>query len=207
MARFKLTNADRQAIREAVRRAENVTSGELVTVIAPAADDYAAYTVLWSTFVALVLPGAGWLLLPFASVAGLYVAQLLIFCLLVVLLQKTPLRYAVVPSRVKRARAARLARECFYNCGVYQTRGHTGILLFVSVAEHHVEIIADAGIYDRVSHNVWTQIVDHFVADVRAGQVRDGFEHAIARCGELLHEEFPKPPGNLNELPDHLIEL
>jgi putative membrane protein len=80
-------------------------------------------------------------------------------------------------------------------------------LLFVSVAERYVEIIADKGINDKVEQDQWSRVVARFIGQVKDDQICQGFLQAIETCGEILTEHFPVEPGNKNELPDHLVML
>src|SRR3546814_13520591 len=81
------------------------------------------------------------------------------------------------------------------------------LLIFVSVAEHYVEILADQAINEKVAQEEWDSIVAAFVAAVKQGRVAEGFEQAVDACGALLAQHFPAAPGARNELPDRLIEL
>ena len=202
-----LTDIDRKRIRSAIRSAEAKTSGEFVTVVARASDTYLFMPTLVAAAVALVLPGAAWLLGFRHHLAELYALQVGVFIVLLPLLLWPPLTRLVVPRSVQQHRAHRLGREMFHVCGLHRTEGGTGVLLFVSVLEHHVEIIADHGINAKVDAGDWQKIVDAFTAAVRQGRIADGFVAAIAACGALLAEHFPHGAGDRDELPDHLIEL
>ena len=202
-----LTDADRQRIREAIRAAEHRTCGEFVTVVARASDSYLATPILFAATAALVLPAIAWLIGFRQHPAELYLAQIAILIVVLLLLLWPPLTRLVVPRRVQRHRAHRLAREMFHIRGLHRTREGTGVMLFVSVLEHHVEIIADHGINAKVGPEDWRQIVDRFTSAVRQGQIGDGFVAAIGSCGELLSRHFPRAADDRNELPDHLIEL
>ena len=202
-----LSEADKQRIAEAIREAEMKTSGELVTVIARAADTYLYIPILWASLAALTLPAIIWLLpvdLPFPL---LYSLQLATFLGLALLFRWTPLKMRLIPKAVKRRRAGRLAWEQFFAQNLHLTRERTGVLLFVSVAEHHVEILADKGINDKVKQGAWDDIVADFIKRVQAKQITEGFLSAIGACGELLAESFPRPEGDIDELPNRLIEI
>ena len=112
-----------------------------------------------------------------------------------------------MPAAVKRRRAGRLAREQFFAQGLHLTRARTGVLIFVAVAEHYVEIIADQGIDSQVPPGTWDAAVSDFVAQVRAGRVADGFLAAIAAVGDHLAKHFPRAPDDTDELPNRLIEI
>lgn len=198
---------EKRRIAEAVAKAETRTSGEFVTVLAHAADDYLAWALGWAAVIALLVPGA--LLLADAALTAfhLYEVQLGTFIAFGVLFLGTPLRFRVVPRRVKQMRASRLAHEQFFHRGVHRTHERSGVLFFVSIAEHYVELIADAGIHEKVGETRWQAIIDAFVADVRDGDVGGGFERALAACGDAMAEHYPRAADDANELPDGLIEL
>ena len=88
-----------------------------------------------------------------------------------------------------------------------RTRGRTGILLFVSVAERYVEILAARGIDEKVPPGTWKEIVAAFTRQVRRGKIADGFVGALTACGAVLISHFPRAADDRNELPDVLIEL
>ena len=202
-----LTEQEKDRIAAAICDVEARTTGELVTVIAQASDDYSFIPALWAALVAFAVPGLAVVLGLSTEVLEVSVAQLAVFCVLVLLGRWRPLRYRLVPTGIKKARAARLAREQFFARGVRETEERTGILIFVSVAERHVEILADSGINRKVDPDVWRKAVDLFVGNVKAGRVADGFLAAIAECGAVLTEHFPCSDKNPDELPNRLFEL
>lgn len=202
-----VSEADKQRIETAISRAEARTRGEFVTIVAQVADDYLYISVLWAALLALVVPGAA-AFIPWPSLhAHTYAAQILVFLIAAVALRWRPLMMLTIPRSLKRRRAQRLAREQFFAHNLHHTREGTGVLLFVSVAERYVEIIADRGICDAVDEKVWQEIVAVFVECVRDGRVADGFVEAIGRCGDQLATHFPIRDGDENELTDHLIEI
>ncbi len=202
-----LNDSDKNRIRAAIEAAEAGTSGELVTVIAGASDDYHFLPTMWVALAALLVP-LPLLYAPLDLTADtIYLAQLAVFLVLFAAVQWQPLRLALVPKRVKHHRASRLAKEQFLDQGLHHTEGRTGVLVFVSVGERYVEILADQGINDRVAADAWDGIVAEFVASIRAGRVADGFVGAVTACGDLLQTHFPADLDDRNELPDHLVEL
>jgi putative membrane protein len=202
-----LSDQDRQRIADAIAAAERRTSGELVTVVAGAADDYSLTALLWPALAALLLPALLLTIAPGTNAWLLYLAQTALFVGLALLAQLSPLRMALVPAAAKRRSASRLAREQFFARGLHLTRERTGVLIFVAVAEHHVEIIADRGIDALVPPDTWDQAVAEFVTRVRAGRVAEGFVAAIGVVGGRLAEHFPRPPDDSDELPNRLIEI
>ena len=202
-----LSEEEKQRIAEAIREAEMMTSGELVTVIAQAADKYLYIPILWASVSALTVPAIILQLpveLPFSL---LYSIQLATFLGLAVLFSWTPLKMRLIPRAIKIQRAGRLAREQFFAQNLHLTRQRTGVLLFVSVSERYVEIIADKGINDRVHGNAWDDIVSDFTRRIKANEISEGFLSAIEACGSLLAESYPYSQGDVDELPNRLVEI
>jgi putative membrane protein len=133
--------------------------------------------------------------------------QLVVFGVLVLLLRWPPIKMRLVPRAVQRLHASRRARDQFHAQGLHTTRERTGVLLYVSAAEHHVELLADAGIHAKVPAGTWDQVVSKLTERVKAGQVGEGFIEAVNAVGAQLAAHFPAAGVNPNELPDHLIEL
>ena len=206
MAHF-LTDRDRERVAEAIRAVEARTSAELVAVVAHEAESYHHIPTLWAALVALALPTVALLAAPAWTSAEIVLIQLGIFVVLAALGWWRPLRMALVPTRMKKARATRLACEQFFVQRLHETAGRTGVLIFVSVAERHVEIIADIGISKLVENSVWQRAVDHFTANVKSGRIAEGFIGAIEQCGGVLIGHFPADGRNPDELPDRLIEI
>lgn len=204
------SESDRARIREAVERAEARTSGELVTVIARESDSYLYAPTLAAAVIVLALSGII-LMLPLPvriDAFTLFKGQAIGFILLAVLFRVPALKRHLIPRAVRRRRAGRHARELFVELGLHRTKARAGLLLFVSLAERHVEIIADDGVQAHVEGNaVWEGIVSGFVAQVKRGEVAEGFVSAIGACAGIMAEHFPRGPDDENELPDHLIEI
>lgn len=202
-----MTDNDRTRIRDAIGAAEKRTSGELVTVVAGASDDYYYIPTLWAAVLALLVPTGLFLAGLLPGVEALLAGQMGGFIALALLFQWTPLKMRLVPRAVREERAGRLAREMFFECGLHKTRNATAILIFVSVAERYVEILADHGIDEKVDPAIWQTAVAAITHQVKAGRVADGFVKAIADCGGVLAEHFPAGHDDVNELPDRLIEI
>lgn len=202
-----LTDSEKSAISEAIKNAESQSTGELVTVIAEASDDYWFIPSLWASLIALLVPALIILVGTWWDTSTVFSAQIAVFLGLVVVFRIPVLKHALVPKSIKRLRASRVAREQFFIQGLQNTQGRTGILLFVSVAEHYVEVIADKGINDVVPAGTWDKVVNNFISKVKAGQHAQGFIAAINDCGEIMRQHFPAADVNPNELPNHLVEL
>ncbi|MGB6427704.1 MAG: hypothetical protein WBF11_06295, partial [Methyloceanibacter sp.] len=200
-------SAEEQAtIADAIGAAERKTSGEIVVVVANASGGYFTYALVWAAVAALLVP---WPLIYETAwpIEHIYLAQLGVFALGAVLTQWDALRFAIVPKAIKRTRAHRKAVEQFLAQNLHTTEGRTGVLIYVSFAEHYAELIADDGIYKKVPLAMWEGVVETLTQHLGHGERVKGFVGAIEACGLLLAEHFPPGRGDQNELPNHLIVL
>ncbi len=202
-----INDSDRQRIAAAIRAAESATQGEIVCVIARNSGNYRFLPLLWSTLIALSVPAIVWLSGLWWTVNEIYFAQVIVFLFSAIVLNWTPLKMRLTPRRTQQLQAARLAREQFYANRLHMTRDRTGVLLFVSAAEHYVEILADEGINAKVPSGTWDDIVGQFVKQVKAGRATEGFLGAVESCAQKLQQHFPAQRENPDELPNRLVEI
>lgn len=201
-----LNEEDQKRVARAIAAIEKDTDAELVTVLARQSDDYRYIPLLWAALLSLLVPLALAFLPVWLSALETLLAQWTVLVLLALLFRWPPLMMALVPRRVKQWRAANLARRTFLDQGLHHTKGGTGLLIFVSEAEHYVEILADRGIAEKVPDQRWQSIVDTFTTHVKQGEVLNGFLECIASCGDELILKIPATEQK-NELPNHLVLL
>lgn len=198
--------SDMERIAEAIRRTETATSGEIFCVLARSSGSYRAYPLVLAFLIALLVP-LPLIYLTFTSAVTIYSAQLAVAALLTLLFMHRSLRFSIVPPGIKRDRAHAEAQRLFAAHGLHQTKERTGILIFVSLAERYVEVVADAGIDEKVSQKVWDNAVIALLKAIKRDELGNGFIEAIGICGKVLAEHFPPGAVNKDELPNKLILL
>jgi putative membrane protein len=189
-----LTAQERERIHAAVTEIERSTAADLDIVVVRASDRYPHYPLIWAAIAGLALTSLAVALDPAMDGRAAIVLELLIVVVLTLLFDWLPIRLRLVPARVKRAHARHLAHREFaaqYAGGGPQP---SRILLFVSLGERYVEIIADHQTHAAVPGGVWDQTVSDFVAAVKAGRVGDGLLAAIEACGSVLRSQHPAAP-------------
>lgn len=221
-----LSEADHVAVSKAVAAAEERSAGEIVTIIAGESNSFHDVALLWSAFAAIAalaalalfpdfyLAKVDWMLGNWASewTAGHILALALIVATLkflgawLILLWK-PLRMALVPAPLKHARVRDRAVRYFKVGAERRTHGRTGILIYLSLAEHRAEIVADIAIAEKVSPDVWGEAMAALIGEIKAGRPGAGMVAAVEQVGAVLAEHFPRAEDDRNELPDRLIEL
>jgi putative membrane protein len=104
-----------------------------------------------------------------------------------------------------RTQVERRAQLEFHALKVAATEQRTGILLFVSLAEHQAVVLADLGIAAKLPAETWSQVLKALTHGSKSGAMGRGFCEAIDQCGTILADHFPAPARNDNELRDALI--
>lgn len=216
---------ERTAIAAAIAAAEATTSGEIVVIVDDQPQRYVGTAFTAAVLAAFALPlGAvllGWN--PAALLAGWEVAtpaldrlralevyaavQAAVFVAVLALVWLARLDGALTPRGVRRDRVHAAALVQFRARNFADTAGRTGVLLYIAMAEHVAEVIADTGIYARVAPEHWGETIAALLAELRGGRPAAGIVAAVGLAGRVLAEHFPPLPRNPNELPDHLIEL
>ncbi|MCW5571314.1 MAG: TPM domain-containing protein, partial [Steroidobacteraceae bacterium] len=83
--------------------------------------------------------------------------------------------------------------------GVWDTAGNNGVLIYVLMADHKVEIVADRGIAARVPKAEWEAICRRIENGFRAGRYGEGVADGVRAVGEVLARHFPHEGGDRNE--------
>jgi putative membrane protein len=202
-----LSDQDRDRIIEAVRQAEASTAGEIVVVIDRAAGAYRSAPLVLALALVLVLPWP-FLRLTTWSAETIYAIQLVAAAVSVLVLSiKGRWRLKLVPRMLMRQRAHEAAQREFIARGLTATRERTGVLIYVAMAEHYAEVIADTGISDRVDAEIWRGILTTLVEHLRRGDIADGLVQATQAVGAVLAQHAPPRADDVDELPNNLIVI
>ena len=212
MAPRSLNEAEHKRIAEAIRTAEERTSGEIYCVVAHSSDSYmfpagfiVTLAILLISFLLANLLEAGWYQV---NLSVFVAAQVLaVACALLVLSLFPAARINFVPKRVRYRRAHENALNQFLARNVHITAERTGVLIFVSLAEHYAEVVVDSGINAKMEQKDWDDVIRDLTAAAGRNALADGFEAAIAAVGRHLAAHFPPRPQNPNELDDHVVEI
>ena len=83
------------------------------------------------------------------------------------------------------------------------------MLIYLLLAEHAIEIVADRGLAQRVPEATWHTLVQRLGQALRAGQYEDGLTEVLADVSALLVAHFPASDNapSSNELPDAPVLL
>ena len=223
---LRLSDDDHAKVSAAIAKAEAQTNGEIVAVATPISDPYHDVALHWALIpLFAVLAWAAWRPTALAwwydfLIGGweseptmsqlltlLMVFAALKFIVWLLILKWMPLRIALTPGATKERRVRRRAITIFRAAAERRTVGRTGILIYLSMAEHRAEIVADEAITKVTTPQTWGEAMAALLVEVKQGRPADGIIAAIEQVGFVLAEHFPRSATDKNEIPDKLIEL
>lgn len=97
------------------------------------------------------------------------------------------------------------AIELFGRFNIWDTEQNNGVLIYLLLADHDVEIVADRGIHRLVGNQGWETICHDMEVLFRRGEFEAGVLQGIANMTAVLAQHFPANGSNKNELPNQPI--
>lgn len=200
------SEAEKDAIANAIAQVEKSTAGEIAVMVVDESDSYPEACLvaanLLGGLVALLLAD-----LVFGGSLHIFLACMLVLGgIFLFLAQKLPVlkKAFILPSRLD-DRVRDRAVRAFYEKKLYLTRDESGVLFFLSLFEHKVWVLADQGIYRKISQETLQQYASRVAAGIRAGQAAEVLCEEIRAVGVILTENFPVRHDDANELSDKVI--
>jgi putative membrane protein len=213
LSRNFLSQEQQEEIRKAVRAAETKTAGEIVCMLVSASYHYPMAAVIGAATLALpaaillteLLGGRLWL-----GTENMWLFMgffALLFLMFHVVIGRTAwLKRLFISRREIEEEVQEAAMVNFFRNGLYKTRDATGVLIFISIFEHKVWVLADYGINAIVAPDQWETIVSRITRGIGNKQAAPAICEAVAIVGNLLAEQFPIKPDDTNELSSLIIE-
>jgi putative membrane protein len=231
-----LSQTDIQRVQAAIAEAEAATSGEIFCVVARESSKYREAQLAWAGGVALLAPPlallfgvrpaafvqamlllvqSGWSVnqagaansMITSALVGYAALQVVLFGAVLGLASLPGARAALTPAGLKRQHVHARAMEQFAH-RLHATKASAGVLIYASLAERQVEIIADEDIHRKVEPGEWDRAVEAAVGPIGTGDVAGGLVAAIGLCGRALAAHFPHhgAAGRRSD-GDHLAEV
>ena len=99
------------------------------------------------------------------------------------------------------------ALDVFSQLRVWDTQHNNGLLIYLLLADRHVEIVADRGIHEKVGAREWENICHKMETVFKQGNYEGGVATGIQAVTQLLAKYFPASSNGRNELPDKPVVL
>ena len=191
MANSPFTPEEHQHIDAAMAAIERDTAAHLCVIVTRASDRYSLFPLAYAALTAILVGAVVSVIRPAMPSRIVILIELTLATALTLILDWRPLRLLIVPRLIKHARAQQLAHREFNAHAMANPNQPHRILLFVSLGERYVEIIADHETHALAPDGTWNKIVDKFLTTVKAGRVTDGVLDATAACGDILKTHHP----------------
>lgn len=202
MTRAKFDQSACDSVFRCVQEIENATDAEVVIVVRARSGSYRQADYLFGALVAfaglfflLFLPvnfHAYWVPLDIAGLflLGTYLGS-----------WSNTLRRLLTTDKFRKAAARTGAAAMFYEAGIANTNAEMGVLIYLSLLERRLELIADRGVLKAVPALAWNQRLAE-LHQVGKHPDPENFLKALRSLGALLAEHLPATGENPNELPD-----
>jgi putative membrane protein len=212
LAQRFVSGQDIEHIDAAVMAAEKETAGEIVCLVVSSSYHYPMANVIGATVLALPLsllltPLIGGRLWMGTQNMWLFLGLFgVLFAVFYNIVQAIPgLKRRFISAKEVEEEVEEAAITSFFHYGLNRTRDATGVLLFISVLERKVWILADHGINERVPAGQWRTVVGRLTEGIQGRRATDAICEAIAIIGKILRTHFPIKPDDTNELQNVII--
>lgn len=206
-----ITDSEKEKIIESVRNVEKKTSGEIVPMIVSTSYSYPMSDIIGGLTISLPLSiVAAYFIGPLMSLGTqnlwvfLGIESVLFLFFYVIVKNILWLKRFFISNNEINEEVNEAAVTAFFTNGLYKTRDETGVLIFISVFERKVWVLADRGINEKVDSSQWEEIVNMIIAGIKQKKQCESICSAIERVGEILESHFPCKKDDTDEL-DNLI--
>ncbi len=200
------TEKDKKNIKTAINETESRTAGEIAVMVVNQSDDYPESLILAGVILGilpafcittLLFNDTIWIFLPIAFLCSILMGWLVNYL--------PSIKRFFTPSARLEDQVYDRALSAFYEKGLYKTRDETGVLFFISLFEHKVWVLADKGIYEKIKQDNLQQYAREVAMGVKSGKAADILCQEIKKIGDILAQNFPIKPDDINELSDDII--
>lgn len=200
-----LDNRARERVRDCIQQIESATGAEVVTTVCASSGHYrhADYLVgAMFSFGSLLF----YLLYPAPLFDDVAVVIIVAFFAVgaVLSMALSPLRRLLVSRRLMDDAVRKSAMASFVEQGISKTRARTGVLVYVSLFERRVQVVADIGVPVERIGGRWTEATTSMDRAARGGV--EPFAASLLELGRILAEAVPRAADDINELPDEMVK-
>ena len=212
----------RQQIEQAVQAAEDITSCEIVPVVATSSGRYDRPEDIVGLWLATLAAALVWYLFPRTlSESGNWAGPSLLFQLPVLVLAVVAsfllgvvlasrigwLRRLFTPRQQMLDEVSARAREAFFDKRIHHTKEATGLLIYLSLFEHLAVVLGDQNVMDQVGQDFLDNLCNQLTTGMREGHATEALCAVIATAGEKMSGPSPRGEQDTNELHDTLVLL
>ena len=121
-----------------------------------------------------------------------------------------PLNKALAQMSEQHSTPRQAAEHAFARLRTWDTDANNGVLIYLLLADHRIEIVADRGLTGRVEDAEWSRVCRLIEQEMRAGHPEQAVIEGIRAVSELLAVHWPQSDAHPDEdeLPNrpHLLD-
>jgi putative membrane protein len=202
MSHARFDDSARDVLTSCVREIEETTDAEVVLVVRARSGSYRHADFLFGALLAFI----GLIFLLFSPVEfhpyWVLIDVVLLFMLGTLLSSRSnALRRLLTREKFRKAIVRTHAAAMFYEAGIANTDAETGVLIYLSLLERRLELIADRGVLKAVPALEWNEELFELHEAGRKADAK-ALQEALTKLGILLACHLPATGKNPNELPD-----
>jgi putative membrane protein len=198
----RFDNAACETLAGCIQEIERTTDSELVVVVRARSASYAHADYLFGAVLAfVVLLVILFVPFPFPEYFVPIDVALAFVIGSIISWRSNSVRRLFSTEKFRRKSVRTAAAAMFYEAGIANTNAEMGVLIYLSLLERRLELIADRGVLKKVPAHDW----NHELFELhKVGENPDAknFQEAIQRLGKVLATHVPATGENPNELPD-----
>ena len=202
MVASPFTLKEQEALTEAIAAFERETSAELVVVVAEQSDSYMDIAYSWSLAISSLVVWGLWFGHLLHAFPALWMTQGIAFLVALIFLQEGRFSAKLAPKNVQMKHARFAAAAQFTLKQMTQTTGKTGIMLYISLAEHYAEIRADQSVNQSVSEDIWDRLLSPLIRAIPEHGLAHALQDMIRESAATLKPYLPRQTEDVNELPN-----
>jgi len=202
MSHARFDNAAREALTNCVREIEKTSDAELVLIVRARSGSYRHADYLFGSVLAFA--GLNFLLFSPVSFQVYWVAidVALLFGLGALLSSRSnTIRYFLTTKKHRKEAVRTRAAAMFYEAGIANTEAEMGLLVYLSLLERRLELIADRGVLKGVPALGWNRVLFELHQAGKKPEPETLLK-GLRELGDLLAQHLPATGENPNELPD-----
>lgn len=200
------TAAEKADIANVIGEVERNTAGEIAVMVVDRSDSYPEGSLLAGLIcglcASLVITELGfgnsltWFILFFAG----------LFVFIAWLADYLP---GLKRLFIRQGRLIEMVREqavqAFFEKEMYKTRDATAVFFFISLFERKLWILADKGIYSKISPEELQSYAGQMAEGIKQGRAAEVLCMQITRLGQVLAEHFPAREDDVDELSNEVM--
>lgn len=230
-ARF-FSEEEKKNIEATIAEVEGRTSGEIVAMVVDRSDEYRDIDVLGSVLTAAalaiypsglfytlserilhrIMPSVSWSAgvpeLPhfYFGLCCFIIFAIIFYFPLMWLIRRVPvIKRFFLNDRRKERELRERALRAFHEHRLDRTRDATGVLFLISLLERKVYVLADHGIYNKISQTALDGFATAVAEGIRSGKAGEALCSSIRAIGVDLAQHFPRKPDDSNELSNEVV--